>query len=141
MRLAALSLLLALTSPALAYPLPAGTCAPMDDGVAQVGPTPGQRPDAPHILSMALPRMGNGVADVTFRIGPDGAVSELKVLCARGLSGDWTAAFEKAAKTWRFAPMKREGQDVASSAAYRITSSGAVPLNFVPSGGLRKLEG
>ena len=99
MRLLAVCGLLVLATPALAQPAPAGSCSLKDGLVAQLAPPPGTvepAPDAkgqwqfrnlpsgdvaPKIVSMPLPRMGNAVLDVTFRIEADGAVTNLKVLC------------------------------------------------------------
>lgn len=128
-----------IASPAMAYPAPAGTCRTIDDGVAQVTPpAPAQRAGVPRILSMALPQMGNAVADVRFRIATDGSVSEVEVLCVSPADSDLQAAIKHVSRDWKFAPMERAGNKVASVAVYRLSASGKLPLNFLPVA-LRKL--
>ena len=93
----------------------------------------------PTIISMPLPRMGSAIADLSFRIAVDGSVSNLKFLCLSN-GAPLKEALETASRTWKFAPMKYLGKATASEARYRVSGSGAVPLNFLPER-LRPIEG
>ena len=130
MRLLAVCSLLVLASPAIAQPAPAGTCR-LDEGlVAQLAPPLSPGEETPRVISMPLPRMGNTIVDISFRIGTDGTATDLKILCQSPSNPNLGEILGKAVKNWKFAPMKRLGKATVFDASYRISASGVVPLNF-----------
>lgn len=132
-------LVLLAATPALAQPAPAGSCR-LDEGLVAQLPTLSPDSEAPHVLSMPVPKMGNAVVDVSFHIEADGTVANVKVLCVSSRDEALGVAIEKASKTWKFGPMKHAGKAIASDASYRISASGSVPLNILPEK-LRPIEG
>jgi len=128
MKIGIVALVFVIASPALGNPQPAGKCSLIDDGVRVAGQSTSQDPK---IISMVIPPvLGFSVVDVTFRINSDGTVANPKILCVSVPGSGIEAAVLKASKNWRFSPMTQSGKAVATDAAYRISTSGVIPLTF-----------
>jgi TonB family protein len=142
-------LLLATVGPALASPQPAGKCSLIDDGVASynrpttsMGANHDTKPSRdPNVISMVVPPiLGNRVVDVAFHINADGTVTGPKVLCISFPGNGIEASILNASKRWRFSPMMKAGEKIATDAAYRISASGTIPLTFSPQEIVRPID-
>jgi len=125
--------------PALAQPAPAGKCNLLDGGVLSAGPTMAERGLRP--LLTPLPKgIGDTVADVSFNVQSDGTVGDVKLLCVTttGRAADAVVAVVKA---WKFAVSGNSKTAQPAKVEYRISAAGAIPLNFAPNPGPKKLEG
>ena len=140
MRFLPLSVFFILVTPALAQPAPAGSCR-LDEGlVAQIMPPMGLGQANPSVLSMALPRMGGAIADISLHIAADGSATDVKFLCLSPTNAKLENAVRTASKNWKFKPMMRSGKPAAADASYRISDAGIVPLSFIAEK-LRPIEG
>lgn len=123
-----IAILVLTAAPAFAQPAPAGQCSLVDNGVATGGPN--MKEKGLKGLSMPLPKgIGDAIADISFRIQADGSVTDVKTLCITASDRE-AALIVNAAKTWRFAPVVRNGKPATADAGYRVSASGVRPLSF-----------
>jgi hypothetical protein len=140
MRLLPLIGLLCLATPALAQPAPAGSCRLEQGLVAQVPPPMRPGDASPSVVSMALPKMGLAVADISLHISADGAARDVKFLCVSSHDAKLEDALKKASAEWKFRPMMQGGKATGADARYRLSAAGITPLSFLPEK-LRPIEG
>lgn len=84
----------------------------------------------PRFPDCAVTRKLSGIADFAFTVGPDGSVSNIKLLQEVPAGFGFAEAAEAVIPTWKYQPRLVDGKPVAFEVTYRVRTQYQDPTTF-----------